>query len=167
MWQSIAEYKSASQHQAPAKSAPAATLNPEPPTPPEQVATPHVKTPPPPEPAVLPDQLFPEPPARDPNRAVKRCCSAYHHAYTASRAAGDRPTDAEDKANAAYIKEMPYLTSPESIADFVACVGHGMIIGVFWHDKGPKLLGAAKTALAALPRLPGKPGRPIKKPLDP
>jgi hypothetical protein len=109
---------------------------------------------------VEPPPAHPSNPASEPhpNAAVQRCCDVYYQTFAARRAAGDK--NAEDKANAAFKNALPYLTSRAGIRDFIACVAQGMVLRVFWHDEGPKLIVAAKAALAAVPNQPRPAGRP-------
>lgn len=84
------------------------------------------------------------PPA--PDKAVQRCCSAYHHALATTRD--------KDKAKEAFKNALPFLTNRATILDFMACITQGMVLSVFWFDEGPKLIHAARATLAALPREP-------------
>lgn len=108
-------------------------------------------TPPPPAPA--------EPP---PNPAVQRCCAVYRQALTAG--GGPKVSAAVDAAINAYKVALPQISTRASIRDFIACITQGMVLGVFWNDQGPKLIGAAKAALAALPREPAPLGPHMARP---
>ncbi len=95
------------------------------------------------------------PPAADEpstNFAVQRCCAAYGRALFSG--GGPKVSAARDAAQEAYKRTLPHLTSRASIRDFIACITHGMVLGVFWNDEGPRLVTAAKAALGAVPREP-------------
>jgi hypothetical protein len=106
--------------------------------------------------------------------AVQRCCDARNRAIEANLAVTDYdgPDFPEDVNNmdpiefakfkirslqhvysrcqhAAYLKAMPEPMGRRNIKDFIACVIHGMIIGVIERDEGKDLLYAARTASAA------------------
>jgi hypothetical protein len=53
---------------------------------------------------------------------------------------------------------MPELVGYENIRDFIACVGHGMVIGCVTAFQAGKLRYAAQIALSALGREPS-PGK--------
>jgi hypothetical protein len=83
--------------------------------------------------------------------AVHSCCGVYQHVLESERAKGTNPCAARGRAEEAYIQAMPYLIDRPSILDFIACVGHAMLLGIIGRDRGSTLLSAARTALAALP----------------
>lgn len=89
--------------------------------------------------------------SRDPD-AAHRCAAAYSKALAA--AGGPKAVGARDAAEAAFLKQMPYLTDREHIRDFIACVAQGMLLKVFWRNDGQRLIAAARAALSALPREP-------------
>lgn len=96
------------------------------------------------------------------NSAVQRCCSAYHEALAAR--GGPKVSGARDAAIEAYKNAVPFLSSRASIADFIACITHGMVLGVFWCDEGPRLILGARAALSALPLEPRPVSRPAGRP---
>jgi len=49
-------------------------------------------------------------------------------------------------AGEAFRVALPPLTGEANIGDFVACVAHGMVLGVFTANEGSKLLYAAQVA---------------------
>ena len=53
------------------------------------------------------------------------------------------------RANKAYCEAMPALSYAGNIRDFIACVGHGMLIGVFQPEEASRLLYAAQVATSA------------------
>jgi hypothetical protein len=52
-------------------------------------------------------------------------------------------------ASDAYCRAMPPLVGSHNIRDFIACVSHGVLIGVIKAGDSAKLLYAAQVALAA------------------
>jgi hypothetical protein len=96
--------------------------------------------------------------------ALERCCAAYRR--TLAAAGGPNAGGALNAAEQAYRNALPFLIDRPSIFDFIASVTHGMVLRVFWVEEGPKLLSAARTALAAIPPEPRRLGRPpaVKKP---
>lgn len=114
-----------------------------------------------------PSSPAPAPPAQPgsepaPDSAVRRCCSAYHQALAA--AGGRKISGARDAAKDAYRDALPFLSTRASIADFIACITQGMVLGVFWREEGPQLIAAAKAGLAALPPESRAVSRPVGRP---
>src|ERR1700733_456792 len=56
-------------------------------------------------------------------------------------------------ANKAYREALPPLRGAENISDFIACVAHGMALGVFDTKEASKMLYAAQVAASAGSRL--------------
>jgi hypothetical protein len=92
--------------------------------------------------------------------AVHNCRRAYNQALTAEKARGKSDHAAETKAAEAYCANLPILTTEGNIRAFIACVAHGMAIGVIGKDEGLKLIYAARTALISMPRESRPVGRP-------
>jgi hypothetical protein len=82
--------------------------------------------------------------------AVNRCLAAYRQAVQAG--GGATSSAARDAGVNAYRAALPIVSTRESIRDFIACITHGMVFNVFWNDEGPKLIAAAKAALATFSR---------------
>jgi hypothetical protein len=57
--------------------------------------------------------------------------------------------EAFKKAADAYREAMPPLTGSENIRNFIACVGHGMLLHIFNENEASKLLYAAQVASGA------------------
>ncbi len=91
-------------------------------------------------------------PASEPSThvAVNRCLIAYRQAVQAG--GGAKSSAARDAGVDAYRAALPIVSTRESIRDFIACITHGMVFHVFWNDEGPKLIAAAKAALATFSR---------------
>lgn len=89
------------------------------------------------------------------NPAVRNCCSAATRALkeTQKQHRGDSFKCA-DAAVTAYRDAMPSLEGYENIRDYIACVAHGMLLGVIDPLEGPKFLYAAQIALSVLQRRP-------------
>ena len=89
------------------------------------------------------------------NPVVHRCCEAARLAVERSYATHlTNDIAAKDAGVTAYRNAMPSLAGFENIRDYVACVAHGMLIGVIDPNDGPKFLYAAQVALGVLPREP-------------
>jgi len=80
------------------------------------------------------------------NPAVERCINAFRKSYRASRELKRDAYLAREAGNRAYREAIPHLAGRENIQDFVACVVHGMMAGVFTAVEGSKLLYAAQIA---------------------
>ncbi len=86
------------------------------------------------------------------NPAVARCCKAVDDEYQAVLAkTGDKMRAKYDSRNA-YRTAMPPLSGAQNIRDFVACVAHGMLLGLFTDSEASRLLYAAQVAVHALPK---------------
>ncbi len=85
------------------------------------------------------------------NAAVARCCNASTDAHDAALAAGKNRISAGLDAAAAYRKTMPPLSGQDNIRDFVACIAHGMLIGILLGPDCARLLYAAQVAHSTLP----------------
>lgn len=94
------------------------------------------------------------------NPAVLRCCQARLRSLEESRAKRLNAYDSKKNAVAAYLDAMPDLSGAKNIRDFIACVAHGMLIGVIEAMDGTKLLYAAQIALGTLRRKPRDRKRP-------
>jgi hypothetical protein len=99
-------------------------------------------------------------PAPEPSThaAVNRCITAYRQAVQAG--AGTSSSAAREAGINAYCAALPIISTRESIREFIACITQGMVFRVFWKDEGPKLIAAAKAALATFyrDREPAPPG---------
>jgi len=86
------------------------------------------------------------------NPAVARCSEVWERVFaTMSRRKEYLEEEAIAEADQAYCKAMPQLVGFDNICDFIACVGYGMLIKVFVHGHGTKLLYAAQVALSTIP----------------
>jgi len=94
------------------------------------------------------------------NPAIRRCLEAYKCAYEAEFAKRQDRVRAELAAEAAYRSAMPLLVGRANIRNYIACVGHGILIGTVYPNHSGSLLYAAQVALNGLPRKPRLPGRP-------
>ena len=104
--------------------------------------------------------------------SVQRCCDAYQRVLAIPRPF-DGKGSPKDFARAAYRQAMPYLTSFHNIDAFIACVAHGMLLGVIDYSHGSKLLYAAQVAIGsrrAAARAKAQPAptpSPLPKPAQP
>ncbi len=83
------------------------------------------------------------------NPAVARCARAFQDAYSEVLRKSGFESDAMKKAAEAYRTFLPPLTSRDNCRDFIACVAHGMLLGVIGENNGGKLLYAAQVAIVA------------------
>ena len=98
--------------------------------------------------------------------AVARCVEANDKTFSKCLAAGYSRADASRAGDKSYRRAMPPLAGREDIRDFIACVAHGMLIGVFEAKDASRLIYAAQTAyssaLEPVNRLPGRPRRDLE-----
>ncbi len=86
------------------------------------------------------------------NSAVALCIAEAERTYNDGDCMG---LDSEDRmlpAQIAYRNAMPTMTDRQSIADFIACVTHGLLLKFINDEVATKLLYGAQVALSALPR---------------
>ena len=83
------------------------------------------------------------------NPAVAHCAYAYMLHYRKARARGDSDADAKSWSRRAYRLSLPALTGSRNVRDFIACVTHGMLLGVIDPDEASKFLYAAQVAHTA------------------
>jgi hypothetical protein len=86
------------------------------------------------------------------NTAVAHCCEVWELTRRQARDAGNSVVVARIAAHKAFQKSLPPLTGLENIQNFIACVGHGMLIGAILTQDGTRLLYAAQVAMAAAHR---------------
>jgi hypothetical protein len=91
------------------------------------------------------------------NPAVSRCCDAYARAKQAAIDSGKNSIYAAADSMKAFRKALPPLTGHQNICDFVACIAHGMLIGVIGGADGTRLLYAAQVANTTLRSQPAPP----------
>jgi hypothetical protein len=61
----------------------------------------------------------------------------------------EQATEAFKEVADAYREAMPPLTGADNIRNFIACVGHGMLLHIFKENEATKLLYAAQVAAMA------------------
>ena len=93
------------------------------------------------------------------NSAVARCVADWKDTISSLSDAGVYEHHISRRAAEAFCTAIPPLTDSSSIADFIACVAHGMLIGAIDPKNGSKLLYAAQVASAAIRTCPA----PIKE----
>jgi hypothetical protein len=86
------------------------------------------------------------------NTAVAHCCEVWELTRRQAREAGNSVVLSRVAAHKAFQKSLPPLTGLENIQNFIACVGHGMLIGAILTQDGTRLLYAAQVAMAAAQR---------------
>lgn len=82
--------------------------------------------------------------------AVLECWTAYQQKYAIECGKGAREDDAYLDAKMAYRMAIPCLTDKASMRDFVACVTHGLVLGLIPNEDVGKLLYAANVAAGML-----------------
>ena len=92
--------------------------------------------------------------AAEENASVRCCCEAADRTYRTLLAKGENRQDCWRAAERAYQNAMPPLAGENNISDFVACVIHGLLIGVFLESRASKLLYGAQVAGAMLRKQP-------------
>ena len=93
---------------------------------------------------------FPLEPLETPALNVKRCLLAMAKAGAVADEGGEDEEYRRDLAVAAYKMYMPSLSDKLSIRANIACIAHGISIGIFNGQEGTKMLYAAQVALAML-----------------
>jgi hypothetical protein len=88
------------------------------------------------------------------NATVQRCCEAFNRAYHAEFAKTQSHYSAGDAARDAFRDAMPFLTGPEIVNDFIACVSQGILLRAIEPMDASKLLYAAQVILSAQRRKP-------------
>jgi len=100
------------------------------------------------------------------NAAVDRCNRAWLRAYNkeiAEISEGRSDYPAVKAANAAYLRAMPPLAGNQNICDFIACIGHALVIQAVAPMDAERLLAAAKIAVVALGRMATPPKPSVQK----
>jgi len=86
-----------------------------------------------------------------PNLAVELCCEMYRTTKEQSIKDGKSASVAVQAGKLAYCSIMPKLAGADNVRDFIACIAHGMLIGVIPSSEGTRPLYAAQVAFSALP----------------
>ena len=88
------------------------------------------------------------------NLAVARCCMAWKEAIEADLAERGKAYPRESRH--VYRQALPPPTGYQNICDFIACVGHGLLLEAFDEKTASKLLYAAQIAMTALNHAPAR-----------
>ena len=84
-----------------------------------------------------------------PDQAVEICMTAFRRAYDSRAARKESEFECQKAGRYAYRLAMPLTVTLDGVQGFIACVTHGIHIGV-WNLREPnQLLYAAQVALAA------------------
>jgi hypothetical protein len=83
--------------------------------------------------------------------AVDECVKAYNQAYRKSFEKEKNEYAARKAGADAYRQAIPALHGSRNIADFIACVGHGLVLGAIESNHASRLLYAAQVAHTAIP----------------
>ena len=138
-----------------APSSASASPTPEPaPEPVPEIATPPSELPNLPQTASQPDPVpdLIAAPAPEPISAVARCTAARNKARSDAFARSQPRYTADEAGANAFRNAMPPLLGTVNIREFIACVAHGMLIGVIENKDATKLLYAAQVAFSAQER---------------
>ena len=85
------------------------------------------------------------------NSAVQRCVTAWRQAL-AAKGVKD-PFEPEiwghNYAGEAYRNALPWLSTPDNVDAFIACVAHGMAIGAIEPSDATRLIYAAQVAITS------------------
>ena len=82
--------------------------------------------------------------------AIARCVDAWRRVHAAKLAKKFSKYDACEAAGEAYRQAMPPLAGYDNIRDFIACVGHAMLLHVIYDPESTRLLYAAQVALSSV-----------------
>jgi hypothetical protein len=96
--------------------------------------------------------------------AIDRCHRAWAAAYKAEFALSKSKTVAFRIAAEAYRNAMPPLFNSDSIRVLIACITHGLLIGVIDETKSSRLLYAARIASHSFDYT--KTGRTLSQPIE-
>ncbi len=91
---------------------------------------------------------YPAKPLETTGLTVKRCILAMGHEADTARAEGASAADRRARAQTAYKLYMPAMEDRESIRAYIACVAHGITLGVFAGRDASQMLYAAQVALS-------------------
>jgi len=83
------------------------------------------------------------------NPAVALCCDAAMMEYCQARKDGDSDQRARVKSGRGFRLALPPLIGEKNVCDFIACVTHGMLLGLIPSKDAGKLLYAAQVAQQA------------------
>jgi hypothetical protein len=87
------------------------------------------------------------------NEAVERCNRAWQRVYNKELAdidEGESDYPARKAANEAYQRAMPPLSGYQNICDFIACIGHALVIDAIRPSDAGRLIAIAKIAIGAV-----------------
>lgn len=84
------------------------------------------------------------------NQALAACTEAWVRVHHKARKNNEDDFDARERASVAYLQALPPLSGIENIRAFIACVAHGLAIGVIEGSRASRLLYAAQVAKSVL-----------------
>jgi hypothetical protein len=90
--------------------------------------------------------------APEQNSAVALCYESYRRSLDQAEEERWYKFKAFNVARRIYRKAMPPLSGQQNIGDFIACVTHGLLLGVFTPEETTRLLYAAQVAQSAAKR---------------
>jgi hypothetical protein len=86
-----------------------------------------------------------------PSLAVSLCVKAFEQAISEQMKEKAKPELVKECGRIMYCNMLPKLVNRECIRDFIACVVHGMAVGIIPGPEGARLLYGAQVAQQALP----------------
>jgi len=94
-----------------------------------------------------------------PNLPVSICEASFADAMGPALQEGKSEAVVRMIGKLAYCNAMPKLSGAGNIRDFIACVTHGMLLGIIPGSEATRLLYAAQVAHTALTKRPHKRGK--------
>jgi hypothetical protein len=90
------------------------------------------------------------------NLAVEVCDQVFAQTTDKALKQGNSPEQAMGAGKTAFCASLPKLAGADNIRDFIACVIHGMAIGIIPGNEGTRLLYGAQIAHMARTKRPKK-----------
>jgi len=84
------------------------------------------------------------------NHALAACTETWVRVHQEALKNNRSSYEAGQTASAAYLQALPTLSGVENIRAFIACVAHGLAIGVIEGSRASRLLYAAQIAKSVL-----------------
>ena len=90
------------------------------------------------------------------NLAVEVCDQIFAQTIDKALKRGDSPEQAMEAGKIAFCASLPKLAGADNIRDFIACIIHGMALGIIPGNEGTRLLYGAQVAHMARTKRPKK-----------
>lgn len=82
--------------------------------------------------------------------AVALCMETWVRAHQDALQSKRSPYEATEIASSAYLQALPRLSGTDNIRAFIACVAHGLAVGIVEGSRASRLLYAAQIARSAV-----------------